>query len=130
MSEDARKAHLQKFQQMSVIEDVPQEPCTSSTVLPTLSVDYISVASNCTLLKSLIQNIWDKASRLVNTKEAMAPAPGHPAEAITVESTSKTGFHLVIPGLSGKFTCDCVLMLLLWQKLMGGWINLLNGTEN
>ena len=108
MSEDARKAQLQKFQQMSVIEDVLQEPCTStSTVLPTLSVDYISVASNCTLPKSLIQNIWDKVSRLVNTKEAMAPAPGHPAEARTVESTSKTGFHLVIPGPSGKFTCDC-----------------------
>ena len=57
MSEDARKAHLQKFQQRSVIEDVPQKPCTSGTVLPTLSVDYISVTSNCTLPKSLIQNI-------------------------------------------------------------------------
>ena len=29
MSENARKVHLRKFHQMSVIEDVLQEPCTS-----------------------------------------------------------------------------------------------------
>ena len=107
MSEDARKVHLRKFHQMSVIEDVLQEPSTSSTVLPSLSlpslsVDFVSVASNCTLPEGLLQNIWDKASRLVNTKGAMAPAPGHPPEARTVESTSKKGFHLGIPGSSGR----------------------------
>ena len=96
---------------MSLIADVlpVQEPCssTSSAVLSSLSVDFISVASNCDLQNSLVQNIWDKASRLVNTKGAMAPAPGHPPEARTVQSTSKTGFHLVTPGSNGKFNCDC-----------------------
>ena len=92
---------------MSVIEDTLQEPCTSSTMLPSHSVDFVSVASNYTLPEGLLQNIWDKASRLVNTKRAMAPAPGHPPEARTVESTSKNNFHLVIPGSSGRFTCDC-----------------------
>ena len=106
MSENVCKAHLRKFQQMSVI-DAPQEPCASSAVLQHLSVDFVSVAFNCTLPKGLVQNIWDKASRLVNTSGAMAPAPGHPPEARTVQRTSKTGFHLVIPGSSGKFTCDC-----------------------
>ena len=28
MSENARKVHLRKFHQMSVIEDVLQEPCS------------------------------------------------------------------------------------------------------
>ena len=112
MSEDARKVHLRKFHQMSVIKDVLQEPCTSSTVLPSLSlpslsVDFVFVASNCTLPEGLLQNIWDKASRLVNTKGAMAPAPGHPPEVRTVESTSKKGFYLVITGSSGRFTCNC-----------------------
>ena len=111
MSEDARKAHLHKFHQMSVIAAVlpVQEPCssTSSAVLPSLSVDFVSVASNCDLQNSLVQSIWDKASRLVNTKGAMAPAPGYPPEARTVQSTSKTGFHLVTPGSNGKFNCDC-----------------------
>ena len=37
----------------------------------------------------------------------MAPAPGHPPEARTVQNTSKTGFHLLVPGSSGKFSCDC-----------------------
>ena len=91
MSEDARKLHLRKFHQMSAIEDVLQELRTSSTVLPSLLVDFVSVASNCILPEGLLQNIWDKASRLVNTKGAMAPAPGHPPETRTVESTSNKG---------------------------------------
>ena len=116
MSEDVRKAHLKKFHQMSVInatqepspqEISPQEPGGSITVLPSLSVDCVSVAANCNLPKDLVQNIWEKASGLVNTRGAMAPAPGHPSEARTVQSTSKTGFHLVISGSSGKFICDC-----------------------
>ena len=73
-------------------------------MLPSLSIDFVSVVSN--LPEGLPQNIWDKASRLVNTKGAMAPAPGYPPEPKTVESTSKKGFHLVIPDSSGRFTYD------------------------
>ena len=38
-----------------MIEDVLQEPYTSSTVLPSLSVDFVSVAYNYTLPKGLAQ---------------------------------------------------------------------------
>ena len=54
-------------------------------MLPSFSIDFVSVASN--LPEGLLQNIWDKASILVNTKGAMAPAPGYPPEPKTVEST-------------------------------------------
>ena len=54
MSEDAHKAHLRKFYQMSVI-DASQEPCASSIVLQNLSVDFVSIASHCILPKSLSQ---------------------------------------------------------------------------
>ena len=37
----------------------------------------------------------------------MAAAPGYPPEARTVQSASKTGFHLVTPGSNNKFNCDC-----------------------
>ena len=37
----------------------------------------------------------------------MASAPGYPSEARTVQSVSKTGFHLVTPGNNSKFNCDC-----------------------
>ena len=106
MSEDAHKAHLRKFHQISVI-DASQEPCASSIVLQNLSVDFVSIASHCILPNGLLQSIWDKASRSLNTSGAMAPASGHPPEARTVQSTFKTGFHLVVPGSSCKFSCDC-----------------------
>ena len=44
---------------------------------------------------------------MLQSKDAIASAPGYPTEARTVKSYSKTGFHLVVPGRNGKYTCDC-----------------------
>ena len=84
------------------------EPFTSG-----ISVQFDLLMSS-TLSRDLLQNIWNKASKLVSTSStAMAPAPGHPPEPRTVvQSTSQTGFHLVTPGSNGKFSCDCKLSII------------------
>ena len=55
----------------------------------------------------MYEGIWEKALRLVSQEGSMAAAPGYPSEARTVQSASKTGFHLVTPGSNNKFNCDC-----------------------
>jgi len=70
-------------------------------------IQYDSLLS-CTLSRDLLHNIWNKASKLVNASiTVMAPAPGPPPEARTVQSTSQTGFYLITPDSNGKFSCDC-----------------------
>ena len=53
------------------------------------------------------QGIWEKATRLLCHEGSMAPAPGYPPEARTVQSTSKNSFHLVTSASGGRFSCDC-----------------------
>jgi hypothetical protein len=48
-----------------------------------------------------------KSLQLLQSNDAIASAPGHATGARTVKSFSKVGFHLVVPGKGGRFTCDC-----------------------
>ena len=65
------------------------------------------VSDNSTVPLSIYQGIWEKATHLLCQEGSMAPAPGYPPEARTVQSTSKTGFHLVTSASNGRFSCDC-----------------------
>ena len=105
MDKKAREDHVAKFHRM-VLKDIDEEP-QNFTSTSELSVDVNVVSDNSSIPLSVYQGIWEKARRLLCQEGSMAPAPGYPPEARTVQSTSKTGFHLVTSASSGRFSCDC-----------------------
>ena len=57
MSEDARKLHLRNFHQMSVIEDVLQEPCTALPTFADCMQKFVSSSLCGTLLYAMAAEI-------------------------------------------------------------------------
>ena len=49
----------------------------------------------------VFEGIWKKASELLTTEGAIAVA-----QARTVISKSRPGFHTIVPGKGGRFFCD------------------------
>ena len=110
MDTKARETHLNKLHQMlpRACEQPINQPECSHTASPIgLSVNINDVSANSTIPLTVYEGIWEKALRLISQEGSMAAAPGYPSEARTVQSASKTGFHLVTPGSNNKFNCDC-----------------------
>ena len=110
MGINARNSSIKNFHGFLLSNSENSQLC-STLALPeaerVLSVDVDTVSANSSVPVSVYEGIWAKASFLISTDGAIAPAPGYPTEARTVQSASKTGFHTVIPSKSGKFSCDC-----------------------
>uniref|UniRef100_A0A1X7TJS7 Uncharacterized protein n=1 Tax=Amphimedon queenslandica TaxID=400682 RepID=A0A1X7TJS7_AMPQE len=60
-----------------------------------LSVSLEAAVEYSSLLPDIMQGMWSKATKLLSTDGAIAPAPGYSSGSHNVLSTSKTGFHAV-----------------------------------
>ena len=62
--------------------------------------EQVNIPLNC------LEGVWAKASELVNTSNAIVPAPGQDPEARMVLSYSGKLPHMVTPTKGGGFSCD------------------------
>ena len=66
----------------------------------------MSTTLGCRYTQGIIDGISKKASELLSTPGAIGFAPGLAPQARTVISKSHSGFHTVVPGKGGRFSCD------------------------
>ena len=98
MSLASRTTHINSFHKFSLK--------SRSENASALSISANAAASSSTVPLSLFEGIWSKALQLLQSKDSFAPAPGYPDGTKTVRSYSKQGFHVVLPGKGGKYSCD------------------------
>ena len=100
MSTAQRKTHLREIWNalttMSVNRNVVQSKKLS---VPAADVQLTTVST------STLQNMWEKAERLLNTPNAITPAPGN-ENARMVASDSSSRPHFVQKTAGNKFLCD------------------------
>ena len=100
MSTAQRKTHLREIGNalttMSVNRNVVQSKKLS---VPAADVQLTTVST------STLQNMWEKAERLLNTPNAITPAPGN-ENARMVASDSSSRPHFVQKTAGNKFLCD------------------------
>jgi len=84
---EQHQAHLQKVAKAVVSTNRHDELYDIVTPL-SLSVDVESVAESVSIPLSCLQDIWIKATELLNKAHAITSAPGHPQKARMVMSRS------------------------------------------
>ena len=111
MSELERKGHIKKFHETDPVptSSVSSLNKSSDSVISSLSISQNAAVELTSLSRDIIDGIWAKAAKLLDTDGALAPAPGLSPLARNVISTSKAGFHTVIVRSSknAQFICDC-----------------------
>ena len=108
MSEQQKASHLKKVAQTPVTKLKTAEESPGETAHDNfcLSVDFKSASAELPISSSVFEGIWNKATELLTLEGAIAAAPGLASQARTVISKSRLGFHTVVPGKGGRFTCD------------------------
>ena len=120
MSIPQREQHIRKFSSASVSDIAPSDlfEGTQDTILAseclgrdlssasTLSVSVHDVADAVQLPLNCLEGIWNKATELLKTKEAIVSAHGVGDGAKFVLSYSGRKPHLVVPKKGGAFACD------------------------
>lgn len=71
-----------------------------------LSVSFEDAAKRANIPLKCLEGIWGKATRLLNSDDAVAPAPGQKPETRMVLSYSGKTSHLVGFNKTGDFICD------------------------
>lgn len=116
MTTAQRENHIKRFSDASLSDvtgdgntedDIPhislgRGPSVSST----LSVKFETFADDVRIPSNSLEGIWKKASELLNTDNAIVPAPGGGVNAKLVLSYRGTRPHLVAPKKGGGFVCD------------------------
>ncbi len=114
MSEQQKAAHLKKVAETELIEspaDVHTDDDYDSVIMQgdavsqSLSTDVH--ATGLPIPQGILDGIWKKASELLSLPGAIGIAPGLAPQARTVISKSRSGFHTIVPGKAGRFSCDC-----------------------
>ena len=99
-------------------EDVqPPKKCAKRQLFPptSLSVDFVDFSDKVSVSAIILESIWNKASKLLSTSNAIAVAPGLDLKSHTVISTSGNRPHLVQAKKTGQYVCD---------KACGNWNSL------
>ena len=111
MSSAQRKAHLCKMASSNLVPNSCQKSVPGLTL--SVSVGEVQITS---ISESTLQNIWEKAERLLSTPNAIAPAPGN-SNARMVASESSSRPHFVQKGAGGRFVCDDNCLMWRGRKL-------------
>ena len=77
-----------------------------SLVVLTYQLDISTFATAVRIPTNCLEGIWDKASTLLSTDDAIVPAPGVGPNAKYVLSYSGSKPHLVVPKKATTFACD------------------------
>ena len=80
-----------------------------------LSVDFLDFSEKVSVSAIILESIWNKASQLLSSSNAIAVAPGLDLKSHTVISTSGNRPHLVQAKKTGQYVCD---------KACGNWNSL------
>ena len=113
MTTSQREQHLRKFSEAS-LSDVSQSDNSAKDGTPHISVGRdsstlsvrIEVFANAVRVPiNSLEGIWNKASELLKTENAIVPAPGNP-NAKLVLSYKGPRPHLVTQKKDGNFVCD------------------------
>ena len=109
MSKSERKEHIKRFNETDPVPTSNESPLNKSSDSPitTLSVSETAAVELTSLSHDIIDGIWAKTVKLLDTDGALASAPGLSPLARNVISSSKAGFHTVRPIRDSQFICDC-----------------------
>ena len=113
MSSEQRKKHLNQLQHVQVSDSLNfsslSSKSTSQESTPQaspLSVSVKSASEQVNIPLNCLEGVWAKAIELINTSNAIVPAPGQDPEARMVLSYSGKLPHMVTPNKGGEFCCD------------------------
>lgn len=107
ISEQERAAHLRKMAEMQVtMTPLQSVNCDVQCTAPLQSLSVDMHATGLSIPQGILEGIWKKASELLSLPGAIGFTPGLPPQAQTVIKRSGSGFHTVIPGKAGQFSCD------------------------
>ena len=112
MNTSQRAKHLQKVSSLTLSDisdtsfDTSHLLCSRNPDMATLSVDLSVLTGTAKLPQTVLEGIWNKASELLKTDNAIVSAPGLGAGAKYVMSYSGTKPHLVTLKKGGSVCCD------------------------
>ena len=117
MNVQQRQKHIQLVYSTHVMElldshsnpgssDSDPTPGQSSNATHLMSVSLEDAVQKVNVPLKCLEGIWNKASQLIDTENAIVPAPGQDPEAKMVLSYSGKVPHMVTPKKSGDFSCD------------------------
>jgi len=104
MSEQQRASHLKKVAETYLTKSLPDCDMQDGAGNQPLSIDVHD--TGLSVPQGIVDGIWKKASELLSTPGAIGFAPGLAPQARTVISKTHSGFHTVVPGKGGRFSCD------------------------
>ena len=113
MNSEQRKKHLHQLQHEQVFDSFNTSSLASKSIsqestpqIPPLSVSVESASEQVNIPLNCLEGVWAKAVELINTSNAIVPAPGQDPEVRMVLSYSGKVPHMVTPNKGGEFCCD------------------------
>jgi len=108
MSIQQKQKHLSMVNRTEVVDykHNPSALSVRSTHDLLLSVSCEDAAKYVSIPLKRLEGIWGKATQLLSSDGAIAPAPGQNSEARMVLSYSGKATHLVVSSKTGNFICD------------------------